>query len=86
MKTKPNIELLALRARTSGPGLLGLALLVAALSLMALTIGVSRAEAATFTVNTTSDVDDGACNSSHCSLREAINAANTAASGAKRIA
>ncbi len=37
------------------------------------------APAATFTVNTTNDVDDGACNAAHCSLREAINAANAAA-------
>ncbi|MGA9349284.1 MAG: CSLREA domain-containing protein [Anaerolineae bacterium] len=28
-------------------------------------------------VNTTSDTDDGTCNAVHCSLREAINAANT---------
>jgi CSLREA domain-containing protein len=37
------------------------------------------APAATFTVNSTNDVDDGACNAAHCSLREAINAANAAA-------
>jgi CSLREA domain-containing protein len=30
----------------------------------------------TFTVNTTNDVDDTVCNAAHCSLREAINAAN----------
>ena len=30
----------------------------------------------TFIVNTTSDTDDGACNTTHCSLREAIIAAN----------
>lgn len=29
-----------------------------------------------FVVNTTDDVDDGACNTAHCSLREAIAAAN----------
>lgn len=34
------------------------------------------AHGATFTVNTTSNTDDGTCNPSHCSLREAINAAN----------
>jgi CSLREA domain-containing protein len=34
------------------------------------------AEALTYTVNSTNDVDDTKCNSSHCSLREAINAAN----------
>jgi CSLREA domain-containing protein len=31
----------------------------------------------TFIVNTTDDADDGACNVAHCSLREAIKAANT---------
>ena len=31
---------------------------------------------ADFTVNTNDDVDDGVCDLSHCSLREAINAAN----------
>ena len=30
----------------------------------------------TFTVNSNDDVDDGICNTTHCSLREAINAAN----------
>jgi len=34
------------------------------------------AAAATLTVNTTDDSDDGTCNGTHCSLREAINAAN----------
>ena len=29
-----------------------------------------------FTVNSTDDVDDGTCDAAHCSLREAINAAN----------
>ena len=52
------------------------AFLLTALSVAALTIGVSSAQAATFTVNTTNVVDDGACNASHCSLREAFNAAN----------
>ena len=33
--------------------------------------------ATTFTVNSTNDVDDGTCDSTHCSLREAINAANS---------
>jgi CSLREA domain-containing protein/uncharacterized repeat protein (TIGR01451 family) len=32
-----------------------------------------------FTVNTTSDADDGACDASHCSLREAILGANATA-------
>lgn len=32
-----------------------------------------------FTVNTTDDTDDGACTASNCSLREAINAANSTA-------
>jgi CSLREA domain-containing protein len=39
----------------------------------------------TFTVNTTSDTDDGACDETHCSLREAVNAAN-ALSGDDTIA
>src|ERR671915_1717160 len=58
------------------PGALALALLLAALSLAALTVRVAPAEAATFTVNTTSDADDGACTSSHCSLHEALNASS----------
>jgi CSLREA domain-containing protein len=39
----------------------------------------SPASAATFTVNSANDVDDGTCDLLHCSLREAINAANAAA-------
>lgn len=35
------------------------------------------AQAATYTVNTTNDVNDGTCDMAHCSLREAILAANT---------
>ncbi len=35
------------------------------------------AEASTFVVNTYDDIDDGQCDTNHCSLREAINAANT---------
>ncbi len=34
-----------------------------------------------FTVNTTADEDDGTCSHSHCSLREAIQAANALAEG-----
>ena len=33
--------------------------------------------AGTLTVNSNNDVDDGTCNAEHCSLREAINKANT---------
>jgi CSLREA domain-containing protein len=36
-----------------------------------------QAEASTFVVNTTDDTDDGMCDSNHCSLREAIQAANS---------
>jgi CSLREA domain-containing protein len=36
----------------------------------------------TFTVNTTNDADDGTCNAFHCSLREAITAANHTEGGA----
>ena len=39
----------------------------------------AAAGAATFTVNSTNDFDDGACNGAHCSLREAIFAANGSA-------
>jgi CSLREA domain-containing protein len=35
------------------------------------------ASAETFSVNTDDDLDDGQCDSNHCSLREAINAANS---------
>ena len=49
--------------------------LVLALVLALVPVG-HTAEAATYTVNSTNDVDDTNCNSSHCSLREAINAAN----------
>jgi CSLREA domain-containing protein len=62
--------------KTKRFGFLGLAVLVAAFSAAALTVRVPLAEAATLTVNTTDDADDGACTTSHCSLREAINAAN----------
>jgi CSLREA domain-containing protein len=34
--------------------------------------------AVSFTVNSANDADDGTCNATHCSLREAINAANAA--------
>ncbi|MCB8980728.1 MAG: right-handed parallel beta-helix repeat-containing protein [Ardenticatenaceae bacterium] len=37
----------------------------------------AAAPAATYTVNSNDDTDDGSCNSTHCSLREAINAANS---------
>jgi len=37
---------------------------------------------AIFTVNTTTDSDDGSCDATHCSLREAILAANLEAEGA----
>jgi CSLREA domain-containing protein len=48
-----------------------LATLVGALVLFAVS-----ASAATYTVNSIDDIDDGVCDASHCSLREAINAAN----------
>ncbi|MCK6623696.1 MAG: hypothetical protein DPW09_02050 [Anaerolineae bacterium] len=38
---------------------------------------VSKIAASTVVVNSNNDVDDGACTVAHCSLREAINAANT---------
>ena len=51
---------------------LGIALLI----LFAMFGGLALAQATTYIVNTTDDVDEGACNTGHCSLREAINAAN----------
>jgi CSLREA domain-containing protein len=48
----------------------------------ALSLGQGSAAAATnatLTVNSTDDVDDGSCDAVHCSLREAINAANAQA-------
>lgn len=36
----------------------------------------ASASAATYTVNSVNDVNDGICNTSHCSLREAIRAVN----------
>lgn len=52
--------------------------LVAMLALSVLLLGskASEAESAAFTVNSTDDVDDGTCDPTHCSLREAIIAAN----------
>jgi CSLREA domain-containing protein len=48
----------------------------AAVLLLAPAAGLAQT---TFTVNSTSDTDDGTCDATHCSLREAINAANAAA-------
>ena len=41
--------------------------------------GSDPAHAANFTVNSVADTDDGTCDASSCTLREAINAANAAA-------
>ncbi|MBK9208833.1 MAG: CSLREA domain-containing protein [Anaerolineales bacterium] len=50
--------------------------LAAALALSAITVApVTPAYASAFVVNSLNDVDDGTCNGTHCSLREAINAA-----------
>ena len=46
---------------------------------LTLTLPVKSATVATYTVNSTNDVDDGNCNGTHCSLREAIKAANNSA-------
>jgi CSLREA domain-containing protein len=46
--------------------------------LLAICTSAASAQGPTFTVNSTDDVDDGTCNQAHCSLREAINAANGA--------
>src|SRR5574341_322259 len=55
-------------------------ILVTSLLMLGLALAMSPpVQAATLVVNTTSDADDGVCNAAHCSLREAINAANLAA-------
>jgi CSLREA domain-containing protein len=41
-----------------------------------LVLSAASASAATYTVNSKDDIDDGVCNAAHCSLREAIIAAN----------
>jgi CSLREA domain-containing protein len=57
------------------------ALLFIAMLVVLLQHGTARpAWAATLTVNSGNDVDDGVCNATHCSLREAINAANASSS------
>lgn len=50
-----------------------------ALPLLAAWLVAAAAPGATFTVTSTNDANDGTCNASHCSLREAILAANAAA-------
>jgi CSLREA domain-containing protein len=61
------------------------AVLVGAIIALGVLAAPSVSAAASFTVNSTDDANDGTCNGSHCSLREAINAANSAA-GADTIA
>lgn len=53
----------------------GSLLLVLLITILSLTLP-ARSEAASFIVNSSSDTDDGSCSVAHCSLREAINAAN----------
>lgn len=48
----------------------------ATLMIVALILARGSASASTFTVNSTNDADDGTCDEMHCSMREAINAAN----------
>ena len=52
------------------------ALPLSAILFLALFLGTVTAFASTFTVNSTNDLDDGTCDGTHCSLREAINSAN----------
>lgn len=56
-----------------------LILLFAALAvgLAVLLVGNTAASPSTLFVNTNDDLDDGTCDAAHCSLREAINSANT---------
>src|SRR5512135_2826797 len=66
------------------------------LGLGLLALDAAAARAATFTVNSAADTDDGICNATNCTLREAVEAANAApgpdiirfsiGSGAKTIA
>lgn len=63
---------------TSTLTLFALALILALT--VALIAPVPPAYALTFTVNALDDLNDGACNAAHCSLREAILAANSAPS------
>lgn len=56
--------------------------ILAVLALVAVSLVASQGSVSaltTFVVNSTDDVDDGACNVTHCSLREAIDAANASA-------
>ncbi len=53
--------------------------LTAAVALFDRSRNIAIVYAATFTVNAADDADDGACDAAHCSLREAIAAANAAA-------
>lgn len=48
----------------------------AALALLLITPGLVYSQATTFEVTSANDADDGQCDAIHCSLREAINAAN----------
>ncbi len=49
---------------------------IAILSLVLAAVPKQAVYAEGFTVNSTNDADDGTCDGSHCSLREAIDAAN----------
>jgi CSLREA domain-containing protein len=63
----------------SGPSsFFGVGRLAAAALLLIVLLGVpTPVQAATYTVNTTDDADDGTCDARHCSLREALDAANS---------
>lgn len=52
-----------------------------AIALLCAILLTSTVSADEIPVNTTDDVDDGACTTGHCSLREAIKAANTTSGG-----
>lgn len=67
------------RRWTGASGVAAAALLSAltlALLVWLVAIPATRVQAATYTVNATDDVDDGTCDGGHCSLHEAIDAAN----------
>ena len=64
--------------RLLSSSLLTLCFILAAFGLVGGVQAQPDAPAALFTVNSSDDTDDGSCDAVHCSLREALNAANAA--------
>ena len=74
----PELENRSPSTRLPLQAMLRLLVVTVAVTLLALVAsqGVVQAVATTFTVNSANDADDATCDATHCSLREAINAAN----------